>query len=115
VLAGACFGGWIAAEMAVARHTLLRRSRAVGGRSGSRWAACSTEIRRYAQYSRADFLRLAWADPAKGAVDYASLPDTALAAIARARESLALFGWKPYMHNPRLKRWLQPDRSAYTT
>jgi pimeloyl-ACP methyl ester carboxylesterase len=39
-------------------------------------------------------------------VDYASLPDTELAAIARGRESLALFGWKPYMHNPRLKRWL---------
>ena len=55
---------------------------------------------------RADFLRLAWADLAKGAVDYASLPDTELAGIARSRESLALFGWKPYMHNPRLKRWL---------
>jgi pimeloyl-ACP methyl ester carboxylesterase len=55
---------------------------------------------------RAEFLRLAWADQANGAVDYASLPDTELAGIARARESLALFGWKPYMHNPRLKRWL---------
>jgi pimeloyl-ACP methyl ester carboxylesterase len=55
---------------------------------------------------RAEFLRLAWANPAAGTVDYAALPDTELAAIARARESLALFGWKPYMHNPRLKRWL---------
>jgi len=24
----------------------------------------------------------------------------------RGREALALYGWKPYMHNPRLKRWL---------
>jgi pimeloyl-ACP methyl ester carboxylesterase len=55
---------------------------------------------------RAEYLRLAWADPAIGTVDYASLPDSELAAIARGRESLALFGWKPYMHNPRLKRWL---------
>jgi pimeloyl-ACP methyl ester carboxylesterase len=55
---------------------------------------------------RAEFLRLAWANPDNGIEDYASLPDTELAAIARARESLALFGWKPYMHNPRLKRWL---------
>ena len=46
------------------------------------------------------------ADPAKGAIDYVSLPDTELAAIARGREALAVFGWKPYMHNPRLKRWL---------
>jgi pimeloyl-ACP methyl ester carboxylesterase len=34
------------------------------------------------------------------------LPDNELAGIARGRESLAVFGWKPYMHNPRLKRWL---------
>ena len=29
-----------------------------------------------------------------------------LAAIVRGREAFALYGWKPYMHNPRLKRWL---------
>ena len=55
---------------------------------------------------RAEFMRLAWADPAKGEVDLRALPETELAAIARGREALALFGWKPYMHNPRLKRWL---------
>ena len=55
---------------------------------------------------RAEFMRLAWADPAKGEIDYTQLPDTELAGIARGREALALFGWKPYMHNPRLKRWL---------
>ena len=27
-------------------------------------------------------------------------------AIVRGREAFALYGWKPYMHNPRLKRWL---------
>ena len=56
--------------------------------------------------SRAEFMRLAWADPAKGEIDYTKLPDTELAGIARGREALAVFGWKPYMHNPRLKRWL---------
>ena len=34
------------------------------------------------------------------------MPETELAAIARGREAFALFGWKPYMHNPRLKHWL---------
>jgi pimeloyl-ACP methyl ester carboxylesterase len=29
-----------------------------------------------------------------------------LAAIVGAREAFALYGWKPYMHNPRLRRWL---------
>jgi pimeloyl-ACP methyl ester carboxylesterase len=52
------------------------------------------------------FLSLAWADPGKGEVDYRALPDTEVAAIARARQAFALFGWKPYMHNPHLRRWL---------
>ena len=56
--------------------------------------------------ARAEFSRLAWADPSKSEIDYAKLPDTELAGIARGREALAVFGWKPYMHNPRLKRWL---------
>ena len=43
---------------------------------------------------------------AKGEADYTALPDTELAAIVRGREAFALYGWKPYMHNPRLKRWL---------
>ena len=48
----------------------------------------------------------AWADPAKGDIDYTKLPETELAAVVRGREAFALFGWKPYMHNPRLKNWL---------
>ena len=55
---------------------------------------------------REEYMRLAWADPAKGERDLMALPETELAAIARGREAFALFGWKPYMHNPRLKRWL---------
>jgi pimeloyl-ACP methyl ester carboxylesterase len=34
------------------------------------------------------------------------MPESDLAAIVRGQQALALFGWKPYMHNPRLKRWL---------
>ena len=51
-------------------------------------------------------MRLAWADPAKGERDLMQLPDTELAGIARGREAFARFGWKPYMHNPRLRHWL---------
>jgi pimeloyl-ACP methyl ester carboxylesterase len=56
--------------------------------------------------TRTEFMRRAWADPARGVVDTTRLPETELAAIARGRESLLVFGWKPYMHNPRLKHWL---------
>jgi pimeloyl-ACP methyl ester carboxylesterase len=51
-------------------------------------------------------MKRAWANPNAGAIDYMTLSDVELAGVARGRESLALFGWKPYMHNPRLRRWL---------
>jgi pimeloyl-ACP methyl ester carboxylesterase len=114
VLVGACFGGWIAAEMAVRdtrRFAALVLSAPLGIKVGG---VLDRDITDMHGIPRAEFLRLAWANPENGTVDYASLPDTELAAIARARESLALFGWKPYMHNPRLKRWLHRiDISAH--
>ena len=106
VLAGACFGGWIAAEMAVrntARFARLVLAAPLGIKARG---TLDRDIADMHSIPRAEFLRLAWADQTKGAVDYAVLPDTELAAIARGRETFTLFGWKPYMHNPRLKRWL---------
>jgi pimeloyl-ACP methyl ester carboxylesterase len=106
VLVGACFGGWIAAEMAVrntSRFAGVVLAAPLGIKVGG---VLDRDIADMHSILRADFLRLAWADPEHGTVDYAAMPDTELAAIARGRESLALFGWKPYMHNPRLKRWL---------
>ena len=106
LLAGACFGGWIAAEMAVrntARFAGLLLAAPLGIKVGG---MLDRDIADMHAISRAEFMRLAWADPDKGAIDYTKLPDTELAGIARGREALAVFGWKPYMHNPRLKRWL---------
>ena len=106
VLAGACFGGWVAAEMAVrntARFSGLLLTGPLGIKAGG---VLDRDIADMHAISRADYMRLAWADPAKGEIDYTALPESELAAIARGREAFALFGWKPYMHNPRLKRWL---------
>jgi pimeloyl-ACP methyl ester carboxylesterase len=106
VLAGSSFGGWIAAEMAVrstARFSRLVLVDPLGIKVGGR---NDRDIVDMHAMTRDQFLDVAWADPAKGRIDYATLPDTELATIARGREALALFGWKPYMHNPRLKRWL---------
>jgi len=106
VLAGNCFGGWVAAEMAVrntARFAGLLLAAPLGIKVGG---VLDRDITDMHAIPRGEFLRRAWADPANGEIDYTSLPDTELARIARGRESLAVFGWKPYMHNPRLKRWL---------
>ena len=106
VLVGNSFGGWIAAEMLVrsqARFCKLVLADPLGIKLSGR---NERDIADMHAMARADYLRAAWADPAKGDVDYTKLPETDLAAVARGREAFALFGWKPYMHNPRLKNWL---------
>lgn len=106
VLAGNCFGGWVAAEMAVrntARFAGLLLAAPLGIKDGG---VLDRDITDMHAIGRSEFMRLAWADPSKGEIDYTKLPDTELAGIVRGREALCVFGWKPYMHNPRLKRWL---------
>lgn len=106
VLAGNCLGGWIAAEMAIrstAPFAGLLLAAPLGIKVGG---VLDRDIADMHAIPRSAFMRLAWADPARGEIDYTKLPDTELAGIARGREALAVFGWKPYMHNPRLKRWL---------
>ena len=51
-------------------------------------------------------LRRSFFDPARMAPDYARLSDDELTAIARDRQATALYGWRPYMHNPGLRQWL---------
>jgi pimeloyl-ACP methyl ester carboxylesterase len=53
-----------------------------------------------------EVLRRTFADPARFVPDYAQLDDAELLAIARDREATALYGWKPYMHDPALGAWL---------
>jgi len=106
ILVGACFGGWVAAEMAVrstARFASLALLAPLGVKFGGMLDRDITDMH---AISRDRFLELAWADPALGDVDTTLLPDDTLTAIARGREAFALFGWKPYMHNPRLRHWL---------
>jgi pimeloyl-ACP methyl ester carboxylesterase len=106
LLVGACFGGWIAAEMAV-RNTVALSGLVLSAPLGIKLGGIlDRDIADMHGIARAEFMKKAWADPSKGEIDYSTLSDAELSGIARGRESLALFGWKPYMHNPRLRRWL---------
>jgi hypothetical protein len=101
-----CFGGWVAAEMMVrstARFSRLVLVDPLGIKISGRE---ERDIADMHALPRAEYLKLAWADPAKGDLDFTNLPESELAGIVRGREAFALYGWKPYMHNPRLKRWL---------
>jgi pimeloyl-ACP methyl ester carboxylesterase len=106
VLVGASFGGWIAAEMLVrstARFAKVVLVDPLGIKISGR------DVRDIADMhgtSRDELQQMLWADPSKGAVDYTQLPETEIAAAVRGRNAFTLFGWKPYMHNPHLARWL---------
>jgi pimeloyl-ACP methyl ester carboxylesterase len=106
LLVGACFGGWIAAEIAV-RNTAPFSGLVLADPLGIKiGGVLDRDIIDMHAIPRSEFMRLAWGDPSLGEIDYSKLPDTEVAGIARGRESLAVFGWKPYMHNPRLRHWL---------
>jgi pimeloyl-ACP methyl ester carboxylesterase len=106
ILVGTSFGGWVAAEMAVrntGRFAKLVLADPLGIKVGG---VSERDIADLHSLPEETCRKLIWADPAKGRIDYTALPETELAEIVRGREALALFGWKPYMHNPRLKNWL---------
>jgi pimeloyl-ACP methyl ester carboxylesterase len=106
LLVGHSFGAWLALEIAVrsqARLTRLVLIDALGVKFGGRE---EREIADVYALPADEVLRRSFTDPARAAPDYATLDDAELLAIARDREATALYGWKPYMHDPALAHWL---------
>jgi len=105
VLVGASFGGWLAAELAarscdrIARLVLID---ALGIKVSPRDVPDILDVFN----THPETVRAAtWHDPAK-APDLDAMTDAQLIARHRNWESLSLYGWHPYMHNPRLAYWL---------
>ncbi len=108
VVVGTSFGGWIAAEMAsrsCERIGALVLSNPFGIRVSE--DPTTRDIQDIYAMSQAEVAEAFYHDPEANRRDVTQLPDHTLVAIARSRETMALFGWKPYMHNPSLKRWLK--------
>ena len=105
-LVGASFGGWLAAEIAASRPHRLDRLvlvDALGLKLGDRETPDILDVFN----THPDTVRrLSWHDPERSAPDFDRLSDEALTRHARDWEALCLYGWEPYMYNPRLKRWL---------
>jgi pimeloyl-ACP methyl ester carboxylesterase len=105
-LIGASFGGWIAAEMAVRGNSRLGRMVLIDP-LGIRLGGPTT--RDIADFHNTDAKLLEtmkWANPEGRQRDLTKLDDHTLTAIVRTREAFAHYGWRPYMHNPVLTRWL---------
>jgi pimeloyl-ACP methyl ester carboxylesterase len=105
-LVGASFGGWLAAEIAASCPHCLDRLvlvDSVGIKLGDRETQDVLDI---FNTHPDTFRRRSWHDPDRAAPDFNAMSDEALTRHARDWEALCLYGWEPYMYNPRLKRWL---------
>ncbi len=104
-------GGWIAAEVAVRCTHHLRRLvlvDAVGIKVGG---VTDRDITDTFIIGPKDFLQVAWHDPAAGAeqmklAGLTQLAEPELTTVLRNRQTAAILTWKPFMHNPALRRRL---------
>ena len=106
IVVGASFGSWIALEMCV--RNLNRAGRLVlispvGLKFSDRDERDFADI--FYLPDREVFSAL-FADPDRWAPNYTDLPQDEVEALARERQALAYFAWKPFFHNPGLMRWL---------
>ena len=105
-LIGASFGGWIASEMAV-RSTRRIRDLVLIDTVGARFSDRDVvDIADIYMLPDEEFRSRAFVDPAKGKIDIANSSDDDLIEVSRNRIALCQYAWSPYMHNPRLRRWL---------
>jgi pimeloyl-ACP methyl ester carboxylesterase len=115
-LIGFSFGGWIAAELAVAGHPKLGRLVLVdpfGIKLGGRE---ERDFPHLFNTNPAELDRRAWHDPAnRPAGCYGvgwhsaigeTMSDDEMVTLARNWDSLCLYAWRPHMYNPQLKHWL---------
>ena len=106
VVLGQSIGGWIAAEIAIKcchRLSKVILVDSVGIKFSDRETRDIADI-----YGlRPDRIaELTFHNPKLGRQDFSQLSDDELTVIARNRESLALYGWQPYMHDPKLRQRL---------
>jgi len=115
-VAGFGFGGWIAAELAVAGHPRLQRLilvDPVGIKIGGRE---DRDIVHMFNTNPIELNQKAWHDPESRlpgiyglgwqATISDDMTDAEMITLARNWDSLCLFAWRPHMFNPQLKHWL---------
>ena len=103
---GFSFGGWLAAEMAaLCCHRLdkLVLVDALGIKLSGRETPDILDL--FNTHPR-EVARRRWHDAARWAPDFDAMSDADIVLHAQNRDALCLYAWHPYMHNPRLKRWL---------
>jgi pimeloyl-ACP methyl ester carboxylesterase len=105
-LIGFSFGGWLAAEVAVACSHCLDKLVLVDPLGIKVSDRETRDILDIFNQSPDEVRQKSWHDPERFAPDFNAMSDEALVIYARNREALCLYAWHPYMYNPQLPRWL---------
>jgi len=103
---GLQFGGWVAMEMAVrdcARISRLVLVDSVGVKLGG---PLDRDIVDLFATSRTELDKRLYADTSFALGDLAHAREADVLETARNEEALAMYGWEPYLHNPRLLHWM---------
>jgi pimeloyl-ACP methyl ester carboxylesterase len=114
---GFCFGGWIAAELAVAGAHKLDRLVLVDPVGIKVSGREERDIVHFFNTDPAELNRRAWHEPDRrpkrvyglgwhATIDDA-MSDAEMVSLARNWDSLCLYAWKPHMYNPQLAFWLR--------
>jgi pimeloyl-ACP methyl ester carboxylesterase len=106
-LVGLSFGGWLAAEVAVACCHRLERLVLVDALGIKVSDRETPDVLDVFNTSPQEVQRRSWHDAATWAPDYNAMSDDEIVVRARNWDALCLYGWQPYMYNPQLKRWLR--------
>ncbi len=105
-LVGLQFGGWVALEMAVRSSTRLAQLVLVDSVGLKLGAPTEREIADVFALPQDQLHARIYADPGFGLADLSEAAEDDLLETMRNDEALATYGWEPYLHNPRLTRWL---------
>jgi pimeloyl-ACP methyl ester carboxylesterase len=105
VVLGLQFGGWIAAEMAIRTTVDISRLVLVDPVGIKVGGPADRDIADIHAMSRRELNARLYQDPAFGGA-LSDQPFEEVLEIARNEEALSIYSWEPYLHNPRLRRWL---------
>ena len=105
-LMGLSFGGWLAAEIAVKAGRRINKLILVDTLGIKVSDRETPDILDVFNAHPQEVIAKSWHDPEKFAPRYDDMEDDEIVARSRNWETLARYGFHPYMHNPQLKRWL---------
>jgi pimeloyl-ACP methyl ester carboxylesterase len=107
---GFSLGGWIALEMAVKDDGFFSKLVLVDPYGVKVGGPTDRDIADIWTLHPKKVTALKWVDQDKARRDFTAMSEGELTVIARNSESFARFCWDPYMHNPKLKRFLHRVR-----